>query len=223
MSVREKATLPGLERFLPESAPPHARTFADLTAGEVARLYAVTPQAVDKWIAAGCPCARPPAGRRRFDLALVIPWRRERDRAHSPTAPDDPDLVVPAGQSEALERYRLAKAKQAELDLAIALRLHIPRADVCRDHRRIAAALRAALESVGRRHGTAVAAEIADAIDHTIAQLDQVAPAPDDHEDPVVNDPKAQGGATPDPPPATQPQTAGHVDPGQPENVENAS
>ena len=179
MSVREKATLPGLERFLPESAPPHARTFADLTTREVARLYDVTSQAVDNWIEAGCPCTRPPGGRRRFDLALVVQWRRERDRAHSPVAPDDPDLAVPAGQSPALERYRHAAADMKEHELAVIRREYMSRADVCLDMARISAALSSSLERVMRIH-PAAASDIYDAKEDACTQLAQVAPTPDD-------------------------------------------
>ena len=59
-----------------------------------------------------------PGRKGRYDLVEIVAWLRNegpwRSRPSAPTA-DDPLLAD--GDSPALERYRLAKAKHAELDL----------------------------------------------------------------------------------------------------------
>lgn len=84
--------------------------------GEVAQIYDVTEDTVKRWRAQGMP------GKNREyilqDISRWIraegPWKPHR-KADQPSDP----LLVGSGDSPGLERYRLAKAEHAEIDLAV--------------------------------------------------------------------------------------------------------
>jgi phage terminase Nu1 subunit (DNA packaging protein) len=82
---------------------------------QVAELCGVEKSTVDRWAGSGMPWRNG-----RYDVAEIIQWLRAdgpwRPKAALPVS-DDP--LLGAGDSPALERYRLAKAQHAELDLEL--------------------------------------------------------------------------------------------------------
>jgi phage terminase Nu1 subunit (DNA packaging protein) len=135
------------------------RDFSAVTAAEVAGLFGITVQALDAWRRTGCPCSKED-GRRSFDLGAVIRWRRERDQAMAPPAGLDPALIGDSSGSPALERYRLAKAKSAELDLQLRKGQVIEVVAANRKFQTIARRLREAFETLERKFGREVGEEL---------------------------------------------------------------
>tara|TARA_Y100000310_G_scaffold310557_1_gene355935 strand:+ start:1217 stop:1744 length:528 start_codon:yes stop_codon:yes gene_type:complete len=79
---------------------------------EVAEFFGMSIDTVANWAKRGMPGKR---GTYRLDV--IAQWlRNEGPWKRYETKNDDP-LLVDDGESDALERYRLAKAKHAELDL----------------------------------------------------------------------------------------------------------
>lgn len=115
---------------------------------EVAKFFRVQINTVQQWRAKGMP-GRPG----RYDLAEIDDWLYTRGpRRPKAAAIDDDDLAGPA-DSPGLERYRLAKAKLAELELAKQQRSVMSR-DMARETLgRIASLLRRYGERLSKRHG----------------------------------------------------------------------
>lgn len=81
---------------------------------EVAAFFGVSPDTAKQWKRRGMP-----GGKGRYPLREIARWLRESGpwKPHArPTVDADPMLAGP--ESPALERYREARAKLAELDLA---------------------------------------------------------------------------------------------------------
>lgn len=86
---------------------------ADTQAG-VAKFFRVSGSAVARWALDGMPGARG-----QYDLSEILHWLRTQGPWRPKAAPaDTDDPLLAAGDSPALERYRLAKAQHAEMDLA---------------------------------------------------------------------------------------------------------
>jgi phage terminase Nu1 subunit (DNA packaging protein) len=97
------------------------------TKAEIARLFGVSVQAIDGWLARGLPyMSRPdrPGASYRFDPRAVVAWRVEYLTAAATAARGDVDL------EEAKRRKVAAEAELAELDLAERRRDLIPADDV---------------------------------------------------------------------------------------------
>lgn len=165
-------TLPGMDAFIPPPPPSsEPRRFDDCSAREVAFLFDVTVQAIDSWIRTGCPAPKD-SGHRVFDLKQVIAWRRARDEANArPRTPDGEDPLMLAGSSPALERYRMAKAKMAEFDLQQKRGHLVEKHAITTQFRAAAATLRAAFETLERRHGREVGDSLRDVLDDVIRNL----------------------------------------------------
>lgn len=116
----------------------------------VAKHFGVSLRMVGDWVSrAGCPrrerSDRP--GRFRYDLDEIEAWRE----ATSAEAADDP--LLRGDGSPALERYREARAKLADLDYRKRVGELIDVAAMHERHVRIAGRLRQAGELLGRKFG----------------------------------------------------------------------
>jgi hypothetical protein len=79
---------------------------------EVSEFFGVSLDTVANWAKRGMP------GRRgTYRLDVIAHWLRQEGPWKQHAKPNDDPLLNDDGQSDALERYRLAKAKHAELDL----------------------------------------------------------------------------------------------------------
>ena len=176
-NANNRNVLPGMEAFLDD---PHGPPwYANRSARDVAAVFDVTVQAIDSWTRTGCPVDRH-NNRLIFDLRAVIAWRRERDMSRFSGSEDgDPLLSAPAGESEALEDYRRAKAKLAWLDYQNKRGQLIDLETVNANMRLAAQRLRDAFERVARLHGQAVAATLYEALDDAIGQIATVAESGD--------------------------------------------
>ncbi len=114
---------------------------------EVAKAFGVERSTVGTWITKGMP------GRRgAFDLVAIAKWYRVDGPGADRVADVDPLLA--AGASPALERYRLAKAQLAELDLAQRKGQLVDVAILKNTLGRWAAIWRRVGERMGKRYGT---------------------------------------------------------------------
>lgn len=89
-----------------------------LSGAALARLLGVSRSTPGKWSQEGCPRNQDGS----FSLPAVVQWRVDR------AANTDP--MLSGGDSPATERYRLAKARLAELELGERRRALLPRAVV---------------------------------------------------------------------------------------------
>ena len=115
----------------------------------MAEFFGCTVNAVQQWRAKGMP-GKPG----RYDLSAVAIWLRQEGpwREKRPAADIEDDLAGPA-DSPGLERYRLAKARLAELELAKQQRSVMSR-DLARETLgRIASLFRRYGERLSKRHG----------------------------------------------------------------------
>lgn len=131
------------------------------TAADVAQCFGVTPDTVKQWRARGMPGTP-----KRYVLEHVARWLRTdgpwADRKI--VKPDDP--LMDGVDSPGLERYRLAKAEHAELDLAERRKELIER-EKCREVlSRWAVVIRRMGERLVKRYGAGVTAEF----DQTLAE-----------------------------------------------------
>jgi phage terminase Nu1 subunit (DNA packaging protein) len=101
----------------------------------------LTPQAISGWTRAGCPRE---GG--KFDLVQVIAWRESILRAEA-------DEAESAGDSEALERLRTARAEIAELELAERRGQLLDRAGVELWSTKLALSFKSNLMRLGQRLG----------------------------------------------------------------------
>ena len=125
--------------------------------GRVALNFNVSPDTVKTWRSQGMP-GEPG----HYPMPEICEWLRSdgpwADRKkYPPTESDDPLLD---GDSPALERYRLAKAKHAELDLE-ARKSELIERDKCRDVlARWATVIRRMGERLAKRHGKDAATSV---------------------------------------------------------------
>jgi phage terminase Nu1 subunit (DNA packaging protein) len=150
------------------------------TLGQVANNYDVNLDTVKRWRQQGMP-----GKSGKYELQLISRWLRTegpwKPYAKPPATEDE--LMVADGDSVALERYRLAKAKIAELDLANRKGELIDR-ETCRDVLvRWAVLIRRLGEVLGKRHG----AEATRSVNATLGECESIiakalAP-PEDDED----------------------------------------
>lgn len=132
---------------------------------EVGEFFRVSLDTVASWRKKGMPGA---SG--RYDLAEILVWLRS-DGPWRPRGGGDltggplDELIVAAGDSPNLERYRLAKAQLAELELERQKGSLLPREKVRSGLGRFAAILRQLGERLGKRHGPEVFGSVNDALD----------------------------------------------------------
>ena len=126
------------------------------TLAEVAQVYDVSPGTVKEWRYAGMPGTP-----KRYVLQDISRWlRSEGPWSNRRKAMPADDPLLADGDSPGLERYRLAKAKHAELDLE-ARKGELIEMDKCRDVlSRWAVVIRRMGERLVKRYGSTMAAEI---------------------------------------------------------------
>lgn len=120
---------------------------------EVAGFFRVSLDTVATWRKKGMP-----GSPGRYDLAEVLAWWQSEGPGRHRIGHDAgngslDDLIVAAGDSPNLERYRLAKAQLAELELEQKRRSLIPRDAARSVLGRIASLWRRYGERLGKRHG----------------------------------------------------------------------
>lgn len=129
------------------------RRWIAVNQAELAAFFDVSLDTIATWRKKGMPGT--PG---RYDLAEAFAWwrsegpGRHRGGHDFATAAMD-DLIVAAGDSPNLERYRLAKAQLAELELEQKRRAVIPREMARNALGRIASLWRRYGERLGKRHG----------------------------------------------------------------------
>lgn len=132
---------------------------------DVGEFFGVSLDTVASWRKKGMPGT---SG--RYDLAAILVWLRSdgpwRSRGGSDlTGGPLDELIVAAGDSPNLERYRLARAQLAELELERQKGSLLPREKVRSGLGRFAAILRQLGERLGKRHGPDVFGSVNDALD----------------------------------------------------------
>lgn len=104
----------------------------------------------------------------RYDLRDLVPWIVDQNR----TAAGDELLTAPA-DSPALERYRLARAQGAELDLAERVGTLMSVDRFRRVTNMLAAAYRGLGERLAKQYGGDVATQFSETIDEVFELIDQ--------------------------------------------------
>lgn len=79
----------------------------------VAEFFEVPLGTVKSWRTAGMP-----GSPKRWDLREIIDWKESRPGPGRPSIVVDDDPMLAEGESEALERFRMARAQQEEIKLA---------------------------------------------------------------------------------------------------------
>lgn len=120
---------------------------------EVAEFFGVSVDTVHLWRKKGMP-----GSSGRYDLHDVLAWLRSdgpwRPKIIEPSQSAGlDDLIVASGDSPNLERYRLAKAQLAELELEGKRRAVVPRDMARAALGRVASLWRRYGERLGKRHG----------------------------------------------------------------------
>lgn len=126
---------------------------------DVAVVYAVSLDTVKSWAKQGMP-GEPGA----YELPAISAWLRGKGpwRQHAKIESDDP--LLSDGDSPGLERYRLAKAELAELELAERKKSLIERGKVRIVFSRLAAVLKRMGEEIGIEFGDRAAVAVREAM-----------------------------------------------------------
>lgn len=126
------------------------------TLRDVAAWLDIAPATLKFWEGRGCPGFQ----NRRYDVQKIVRWLvRERSLASPPKkadparAPDEDDVLLALGSSPALERYREARARIAELQADEAEGTYVNVARMQAGLQRMAAILRDAGDRLQKRHG----------------------------------------------------------------------
>lgn len=132
--------------------------------------------AIAMWAKSGMP-GKPGC----YDLRLIIPWliRKNKRGPREPNENEDPLLA--AGDSPGLERYRLAKAELAELELQVRKGTLIPIDAVKDTIARWSALIRRMGESLAKRFGN----EAAELLNETLVECRRVVPQGSDDAQPA--------------------------------------
>ena len=143
----------------------HEKRWTVYSQKDLASAVGVDPATVTQWVRAGFPRTKAGKNRYAYCIPCAVSWRLEgRDvKAEAVAALDD--LMAAGGDSPALERYRLARAKHAEMDLEERKHTLIPRDKIRGGLGRFASILRQLGERLGRRYGPGAAQSINDALD----------------------------------------------------------
>lgn len=163
--------------------PPRENDAYWLPVAVLARCFAVSPQgfraSILPLVAEG-DRRQAPAGIHIFGRAAIEAWvRRESERQAREIAAGDPMLTGPA-TSEGLERYRVARAGLAELELQERLRNLIDRAKAHDLFVRAAHVFRGTGEALGRTFGPDAAKMFNDGLKEAEAAVNTLALAPEE-------------------------------------------
>lgn len=137
----------------------------------LAKHLGITRRTLEKWRHEGLPIFRPGIGSRPMlvDVLEAITWRDQRERARRDLE-EDP-LLLGDGKGYWAEQYRKEKTFEARRHNAIEEGALINAAEVAMRLGEIARRFRDGIEAVGRRHGAAVARDIAVLIDDLTTDL----------------------------------------------------
>lgn len=132
-----------------------------LRQSDVATFCGVSLDTVKSWAKQSMP-GRPGA----YDLSAIVRWLRTAGpwRQHSKPESEDPLLGAAEGDSPGLERYRLAKAAIAELDLEERIGSLLSRDKARAALNRWASIVRRLGERLGKRFGPDAARSVNDAL-----------------------------------------------------------
>lgn len=116
----------------------------------------------------------------RYPLAEIVQWLRNEGpwRPHGRGESTD-DPLLSAGDSPGLERYRLAKAALAELELQERQRTLLPVEKVREVLLRWAMLVRRMAERLGKRYGAEAAGAVSDCLDECGRVIDELRPGND--------------------------------------------
>ena len=108
-----------------------------------------------------------------YDLRQIIPWLIRRGKYAQQANGENDDPLLAAGDSPGLERYRLAKAELAELELQVRKGTLIPIDAVKDTIARWSALIRRMGEALGKRFGN----EAAELLNETLMECRRVVPS----------------------------------------------
>ena len=129
-------------------------------------LIDVTQQTLAYWVEQGLPQDEGNG----IDIIQFAAWCLKR-KTRKELAAEDPNLVGP--NSPALERYRLARAKNEELALAHNKEQLVKVAEIKREFQLWAAKLKTGLDAVATRHGPEVSKDIRLAVDEVYSEMER--------------------------------------------------
>ena len=132
---------------------------------DLAAFVGIDPSTIQQWVRAGFPRSKAGKNRYAYCIPCAVAWRLEGRDVKAEAAAALDDLMAAGGDSPALERYRLARAKHAEMDLEERHHALIPREKVRNGLGRFASILRQLGERLGRRYGPSAAQSVNDALD----------------------------------------------------------
>lgn len=144
----------------------HAKRWAVYSQRDLASALAVDQGTITQWVRMGL--RREKAGKNRWRYCIPCAAKFARDRAQAAAKdplPIDDELIAMGGDSPALERYRLAKAKLAEMDIEQRRNALVPRDRIRSGLGRFAQILRQLGERLGQRYGPEATASVNDALD----------------------------------------------------------
>lgn len=143
----------------------HEKRWTVYSQRDLAAAVGVDQATVQQWVRAGL--SRSKAGKNRYGYCIpcAVAWRVSGRDVKVEAAAALDDLMVTGGDSPALERYRLARAKHAEMDLEVRKHSLLPRDKVHSGLGRFASILRQLGERIGRRYGPDAARSLNDALD----------------------------------------------------------
>lgn len=132
----------------------------------LARGFRVTDRTVKTWVREGMPCHQFSEGNKPalFDIFEVIRWREQRSGGGTT---EDVDPLLRGGTSPALERYRLAKAKDAERKNKQAENELVELSKITASLAEIGRAFKMRAEAIERTYGKQIGNEIRRMIDET--------------------------------------------------------
>lgn len=131
----------------------------------VASHFDVSFKTIEQWVAKGCPRVELAHRRYEYDLKAIEDWKKAR----SGIEPEDPLLVGPA--TPALERYRLARAKQVEFQLEREIGKWVSKELIAQELAVFAAGMRQAFDTLHRQFGEEPYAIVSDALDEAEKRL----------------------------------------------------
>ncbi len=146
------------------------------TQAELAEVCNRSIPTIALWVKSGMPYE--PG---RYDLRQIIPWLIRRGKHAATPAGENEDPLLAVGDSPGLERYRLAKAELAELELQVRKGTLIPIDAVKDTISRWSALIRRMGESLAKRFGN----EAAELLNETLVECRRVVPKGSDDAQPA--------------------------------------
>jgi phage terminase Nu1 subunit (DNA packaging protein) len=143
--------------------PKEPQRFYVKTQGDLARFVGQSVETIKTWAKRGMP-GKPG----RYEVGAIVRWARASgpwQQYYRPPAEPSDDPLLAEGDSPGLERYRMAKAAIAELDLDERKGVLLSTEKVRAVHARWATIFKRMGERVGKRYGADAAITVNDAIE----------------------------------------------------------